>query len=620
MFPFRPVRQFGYRRGIVLVAATVSVAMTGNPRLRAQAAPPAPGVRVMRDVRMNGPVWPADLNRDGRTDLLSTSDCGASGSCHVEVSLGRGDGTFDAPNESAFRGSVLGSGDFNDDGFRDVIAASPPASLEGRVTSSIVILPGNGTARLGSPIAVATANVSLHPDGSAPFFALSGDLDGDGKRDLVLPQGFGVIVYPRAGNFTFREPITLATASVEPPFDGIIVDLNGDGRRDIVTANAYGDAALSIFLNHGSLVFTRVNISLTRNATDVTAADVNGDGRMDLLVSAGRPNDIFGGPGDGEMIVLLGRGDGTFSSPAEYTVQPGPTQIVTGDFNRDGVVDVATGNQSAIVSDDCVVWQTWDSVSILAGLGHGAFAAPRNFSIGNQNDNSIDDDDQNTGGLGSFTRRYRKSLVSLNTNDLNNDGTTDLVASDGAVLMNVAAVANRRPAVNAGLDMFVQASEILLQPRASDPDEDVLAWEIRNDTGRVVANWPKTCVSPLHPGENKFTVTVKDARGGQATDIVVYTMISFESGTGSFVMPRDIGNVAAPGKERYDSSADTYMISGSGADIWGTADEVFRGHQSHRSASTGHRSARATGAQRAQDHRRHCRQRQIRRPRRGDPR
>ena len=62
----------------------------------------------------------------------------------------------------------------------------------------------------------------------------------------------------------------------------------------------------------------------------------------------------------------------------------GALQIVTGDFNRDGVTDIVTGNQSSIARDDCTApsRKTWDSVSILTGLGNGTFTAPRNFSIG----------------------------------------------------------------------------------------------------------------------------------------------------------------------------------------------------------------------------------------------
>ncbi|HEY2904570.1 MAG TPA: hypothetical protein VGJ29_01640, partial [Vicinamibacterales bacterium] len=49
------------------------MAMLGDAPIVAQAGPPAPGVRVLRDLRIHGSVWPADLNRDGITDLVSSA-------------------------------------------------------------------------------------------------------------------------------------------------------------------------------------------------------------------------------------------------------------------------------------------------------------------------------------------------------------------------------------------------------------------------------------------------------------------------------------------------------------------------------------------------------------------
>jgi FG-GAP-like repeat len=137
-------------------------------------------------------------------------------------------------------------------------------------------------------------------------------------------------------------------------------------------------------------------------------------------------------------------GNGTFGTPVAYPTAIGAIQIVAGDFNRDGVVDVATGNRSSIGADDCgATLKTWDSVSILIGRRDGTFAPAWNFSVGDQS-------------LMDFTNpqvdRYRNTLSSLNTSDLNGDRATDLIASNGAILFNVPAVPNRPPTVDAGPD------------------------------------------------------------------------------------------------------------------------------------------------------------------------
>ena len=134
-------------------------------------------------------------------------------------------------------------------------------------------------------------------------------------------------------------------------------------------------------------------------------------------------------------------------------------QIVVGDFNRDGILDVVTGNRSSIARDDCAtMFKTWDSVSVLAGLANGTFVAARHFSIGDQT--LMDPAD-------AQTDKYRSTLTSLNTSDVDGDGETDLIASNGAILFNIAAVPNRAPLVNAGPDtLLVNTHDIIFRPAA----------------------------------------------------------------------------------------------------------------------------------------------------------
>jgi regulation of enolase protein 1 (concanavalin A-like superfamily) len=521
--------------------------------LSAQAV--APGVRIVRDPALYGRVWPADMNGDGRADLISSSEQRCSGgTCtgpNLQVSLGRGDGTFVAPVRSSFIGSVMNTTDLNGDGRRDVIAETPTGT-DGR--RRIVVLPGTGTATVGAPVAVTTFRMDQFS------FAASGDLNGDGKRDLVLPQDFGVAVYPGRGNLTFDPPVQITTPAAVA--DAIVADLNKDGLADIVTANNI-DGSLTVVLNRGGLVFSATEIRLGPWVTDVTATDVNRDGRLDLLVSAGRP-DHFAGFGEGFAFVLPGNGNGSFGVPVRYEVPHGPTQIVAVDANRDGIVDLVTGNQSAIVRDDCTLLEkTWDSVSVLIGTGTGTFVGPWNFSIGDQRLTDVRDPQFG---------RFKNSLISLNTADLNNDGRVDLIASLGAVLFNIPAVANRAPAANFGPDIVTTDHEIVLQPSASDRDEDLLGWEIRDESGQVIATYPTACWQ-VADGRHTFTVTVDDGHGHTATDSVVITVQPPGGGSGLFGPGQDIGSVGAAGFDAYSTASDSYTVQGSGADIWGTTDE-----------------------------------------------
>jgi VCBS repeat protein len=498
------------RRFAIVAVAAIAACFFAAPAARytvvAQTSA-APAVRVLRDFRIGDRAWPADLNRDGITDLVSTSPTGFVNGVptggELQVSTGKGDGTFNTPVQSSHKGFVIGAADFNGDGNPDVIASVPAANNN----RSIAILPGNGTTALGAPRTVATVFEAQ--------WALAADLNDDGRRDLVVEGTGGVAVYPGNADFTFGTPATLTDE--RGPVEGIIADFNGDGKRDVAIANVAN--SVSIFINQGALLFSAADIPFREQVTDVAAADVNGDGRSDLLVSAGRA-ELFTGPGSGFVFVLIGNGNGTFGTPVEYPVAIGPTQIVAGDFNRDGITDVATGNRSALYRDDCAApsFKTWDSVSILRGAGNGTFTGPWNFSIGDQ---ALSDP------LNPEDDRYRNTLSSLNTSDLNRDGATDLIASHGAVLLNIAAVANRPPVVDAGPDQLLQNThETVIRPAASDADQDMLTWEIRDETGRLISTYPNVCFQELHRGANPITVTVNDGHGHSASDTIIYTVES----------------------------------------------------------------------------------------------
>src|SRR6185369_3499945 len=166
------------------------------------------------------------------------------------------------------------------------------------------------------------------------------------------------------------------------PMGGAIADLNGDGRKDIVIANRE-EQSLTMLRNQGSLAFAATELAVPHDANDVAAADLNGDGRIDLVVAGSDGGD----PGFhvGYATVLLGTGGGSFAAPVDYPTAPGAWNVVIGDFNRDGVADIATANRSSIYFDAlCWPFQTWDSVSILPGTTSGTFTARSDFSIGNQ--------------------------------------------------------------------------------------------------------------------------------------------------------------------------------------------------------------------------------------------
>ncbi len=124
-------------------------------------------------------------------------------------------------------------------------------------------------------------------------------------------------------------------------------------------------------------------VAVGSGPTQVVSADVNGDGKLDLVVANA----------SGTMVtVLIGNGDGTYTAmPSIGTNYSGVNGVAVGDFNGDGMLDIATGNGS--------------TVGIFLGNGDGTFGAERDFA--------------NTGASeGVFAA------------DLNGDGRLDLVVTD----------------------------------------------------------------------------------------------------------------------------------------------------------------------------------------------
>src|SRR4051812_35826787 len=479
------------------IAALVGIAGVADLPLKA-ASSPLPTVSITRLTALNLSVWPGDFNGDGITDLVSMSaPISGLSDGSLQVSLGNGNGTFGTPIKASTFGHVVAVGDFNRDGKLDVLSATTAHDL--------TVEAGNGNGTLGAAHLVAEIALTN---------ALASDIDGDGNLDvLVLTEDGTCRIYPGKGDFTFGAPVALTSRFL--PLDAAIADLNGDGRKDVVIAN-HDDfsKSISIFLNQGSLTFTATDIPLDREANDVVAADLNKDGKLDLVVATStRIPDAVDSYSDGYAYVLFGNGDGTFAQPVKYATAPGAWQIVLGDFTRDGIVDVATANRSSIYRDDCSGGlKTWDTLSILPGRGDGTFEAASSFSLGNQS-NLTDP-------------RYKNTVTSLNTSDLNGDHATDLIASWGAIVINKSADPNWPPSVNLGPDVTLSSSndEVVLGAVANDSDQDMLTYSWTASDGISIPPVPNPCIGVFSSGTHTYTVTVNDQHGHTATDSVTYTV------------------------------------------------------------------------------------------------
>ncbi len=338
-----------------------------------------------------------DFDSDGKLDLAVTN--GNSNS--VSVLLGNGDGTFKpAVNYPvAAAPTSIAAGDFNRDGKVDlavlnfssphlnILLGNGDGTFQNAVTypfitgaslpQAMALADVNGDGVLdvvagNSPAGTVTvflgnSNGSFqpaadYPAGNAPSAILMGDFDRDGKLDVVTADPAGTVRFLRGnGDGTFAASISLG--DIPNALRLASADLDGDGRADIFVAGAN---LVSVLLNStGAPPFgcyaPRVSYNVGIDPAMVAVGDFNRDGKLDLAV---------GNNGGTDVSILLGNGDGTFQPAQSFQAGTHPAYIAVADFNRDGKLDLAVENFDS------------DNVSVLMGNGDGTFQNAVNYAVG----------------------------------------------------------------------------------------------------------------------------------------------------------------------------------------------------------------------------------------------
>ena len=252
------------------------------------------------------------------------------------------------------------AGDFNNDGRIDLAVedlTQPNSCYQFGGVGTIQLLAGNGAGKFS------TVSQTCFPDDLGTFAVpnmAAADFNGDGKLDLLAAwnnQGLEALSsYLGNGNGTFTFQQNALFLDVIGPL--AIGDFNRDGKLDFANAGVDLDfPGEFISLGNGDGTFTFDDafgpLDVIPTSASITG-DFNHDGFLDLAITtAGSP----------QVTILLGKGDGTFTAAP---TQPATTlvsspSLVTGDFNGDGILDLAFADSGST------------ALTVLLGNGDGTF-------------------------------------------------------------------------------------------------------------------------------------------------------------------------------------------------------------------------------------------------------
>ncbi|MBN2001267.1 VCBS repeat-containing protein [candidate division KSB1 bacterium] len=283
----------------------------------------------------------SDINRDGLADFITVSDAGK-----ITLFLGQVFGgytseeIYDGPWSLSMKNAWFFITDCNNDGSVDLIFVESDGF-------TLNVFFGDGTGQFNAPVTSKITDFNISEDG---FPGAYGDINGDGYADLVYQELLAHGDFPDnyyydyillgQGDGRFIVSDTLSTHAISFKFETCVIqDFNGDGNGDIAAVKSHSRIdSLYVYTSDGQGKFSLNSIwEMGLEVQNLMAGDFNNDGYMDVISG----NRHFESGYLESINVRLGDGNGGFSVMRSYPLGEKLWKIGVADFNSDLDLDVA---------------------------------------------------------------------------------------------------------------------------------------------------------------------------------------------------------------------------------------------------------------------------------------